>query len=206
MEKESSSLKNLLGIYSPSYTPDDPSMNVSVYSSSASKLSPYLSVDPYAVQQEPEFILPEGASRTRGRFEYAFGTIGGSVILGAAFGGLSGLYRGVQDTKGQSGKIRRTQLLNYTLKRGSSAGNALGVMALMYSGIGVFLSWVREEDDDLNTIAAATTTGLLYKSTAGLKRCGIGGAVGAALAGTYVLWRKWNKDRSIASYIGSHRF
>ena len=35
----------------------------------------------------------------------------------------------------------------------------------MYSGFGCFLSWYRESDDDYNTLAAATATGLLYKST-----------------------------------------
>jgi import inner membrane translocase subunit TIM23 len=207
MEKESSGLRNLLGIYSPTYAPDDPSMNVSVHSSNTNTplLSPYLSVNPYAIQ-EPEFILPEGASRQRGRLEYAFGAIGGSVILGAGVGGLSGLYRGLQDTQGQPAKIRRTQLINYVVKRGATTGNALGVMALMYSGFGVFLNWIREEDDDLNTIGAATATGLLYKSSAGLRRCGIGGLVGAGIASAYVLWTKANNNRSIASMIGSRRF
>jgi len=81
---------------------------IAVYSSGASKLSPYLSVDPY-LSSEPEFILPEGAGRQRGRFEFAFGTIGSSVLVGAAFGGMAGLYRGIQETQGQIGKVRRTQ-------------------------------------------------------------------------------------------------
>jgi len=194
-----SSLKNLLGLYSA----QDPSMNVSVYSNSSgvSKLSPYLSVDP-SILAEPEFILPEGAGRQRGRLEYAFGTIGGSVLLGAGAGGINGLYRGLRDTQGQPLAIRRTQLLNYIGKHGASAGNSLGVVALMYSGLGVLMSWARETDDEYNTLAAATATGLLYKSSAGLKRCGIGGAVGFCLAAAYTLWTRGSKDRSIANYIG----
>jgi len=206
MEKEGSALKNLLSIYTPSYTPEDPSMNVSVYSSGASKLSPYLNVDPYAATFEPEFILPEGASRQRGRFEFAFGAIGSSVIAGAAFGGISGLYRGFRDTQGQIGKVRRTQLINYVGKQGATSANALGVAALMYSGFGCFLSWYREKDDDANTLIAATATGLLFKSTAGLRRCAIGGAVGLGLASAYILWTKGQKDRSIANYISSNRY
>jgi import inner membrane translocase subunit TIM23 len=54
-------------------------------------------------------------------------------------------------------------------KSGSSSANALGVMAVMYSGFGCFLSWYRDTDDDANTMAAATATGLLYKSSGKLQ-------------------------------------
>ncbi|XP_034049348.1 mitochondrial import inner membrane translocase subunit Tim23-like, partial [Thalassophryne amazonica] len=48
-----------------------------------SPLSPYLNVDPrYLVQDTDEFILPTGANKTRGRFELAFFTIGGSCMTG----------------------------------------------------------------------------------------------------------------------------
>lgn len=38
-------------------------------------------------------------------------------------------------------------------------------IAVMYSGFGVILSWLRGVDDEVNTIAAGTATGLLYKSS-----------------------------------------
>jgi len=203
VEKESSSpLKNLLGMYNPTYSADDPSMNVSLNSSRASQLSPYLSVDPY-LASEPEFILPEGSGRQRGRFEYAFGSIGGSVLAGAGVGTVNGLYRGLLDTKGQIGAVRRTQLLNYVGKHGAATANSLGVVALMYSGFGVLLSWARGTDDEYNTIASATATGVLYKASAGLKRCGIAGGIGFGLATLYTLWAKGANDRSIANYVGS---
>ena len=55
------------------------------------------------------------------------------------------------------------RLLNYVFKRGSATANVLGVIAVMYSGFGVLLSYGRGVDDELNTLAAGTTTGLLYK-------------------------------------------
>lgn len=58
-----------------------------------------------------------------------------------------------------------SRLLNYIGKHGATAGNGLGVIALMYSGFGVFSSWIRETDDEYNTLGAATATGLLYKSS-----------------------------------------
>lgn len=44
--------------------------------------SPYLNYDPRLLQQsQPEFIFPEGASKNRGRFEFAFSEIGSAVIV-----------------------------------------------------------------------------------------------------------------------------
>lgn len=42
-------------------------------------------------------------------------------------------------------------------------------------------------DDELNTILAGTLTGLLYKSTSGLRKCGLGGALGLAISAAYCL-------------------
>nr|AEE63571.1 unknown [Dendroctonus ponderosae] len=158
--------------------------------------SPYLNFDPgYIPQAQPEFIFLDGGSKQRGRFELAFGQIGGSCMIGAALGGVSGFYNGLKATTlaGQTGKLRRTQLLNHVMKKGSATANTFGSVAVIYSAFGVFLSWARGTDDDLNTITAATATGLLYKSTAGLKRCGMGGAIGLGASVLYALWN--NKDR-----------
>lgn len=51
------------------------------------------------------------------------------------------------------------------MKNGASMANTLGVVTVMYSGFGVILSWARGTDDSLNTVAAATATGMLFKST-----------------------------------------
>ncbi|KAF4528849.1 hypothetical protein B566_EDAN017673 [Ephemera danica] len=156
----------------------------------ARPLSPFLNIDPNILQSQPQFIFPEGAARQRGRFELAFSQIGGCCIVGAGFGGATGLYGGLKNTTlaGYTGKLRRTQVLNHVMKQGAASANTLGVMAVMYSGFGVLLSWLRGEDDEANTIIAATATGLLYKSSAGLKRCGVGGCVGFGIAAMYCLW------------------
>lgn len=51
------------------------------------------------------------------------------------------------------------------MKRGAATANTLGVVAVMYSGFGVLFSWLRGCDDELNTLGAATTTGMLFRST-----------------------------------------
>jgi len=155
-------------------------------------LSPYLNFDPAYLPQtsQPEFIFPEGASKQRGRFELAFSQIGTSCMVGAAIGGSTGLYNGLKLTtlEGQTGKLRTTQVLNHVMKRGAGSANILGTVAVMYSGFGVLLQLVRGVDDELNTLVAATATGLLYRSTGSLRRFATGGAVGFGLAAVYCLW------------------
>lgn len=51
------------------------------------------------------------------------------------------------------------------MKHGSAQANTLGTIAVMYSAFGVLFTWARGTDDDLNTVASATATGMLYKST-----------------------------------------
>jgi len=165
--------------------------------------SPYLNFDPgYVPQAQPEFIFLDGGAKQRGRFELAFGQIGGSCMIGAASGGALGFYNGLKATTlaGQTGKLRRTQLLNHIMKKGSATANTFGSVAVIYSAFGVILSWARGTDDDLNTITAATATGLLYKSSAGLRRCGIGGAVGLGVSLLYTLWNNRDKFSDIGQY------
>jgi len=155
-------------------------------------VSPYLNFDPSLINptNQDSFIFPEGiGSRQRGRFELAFSQIGGSVLTGGAVGGTVGLFKGVAETRQADyrGALRRTQILNYVTKRSAATAQMLGVVALMYSALGVLISKCRDsEDDAANTIAAATLTGLLFKSTAGWKKCLRGGVAGAAIGGIYV--------------------
>ncbi|XP_034050104.1 mitochondrial import inner membrane translocase subunit Tim23 [Thalassophryne amazonica] len=166
-----------------------------------SPLSPYLNVDPrYLVQDTDEFILPTGANKTRGRFELAFFTIGGSCMTGATFGALNGLRMGLKETKAMPwAKPRNVQILNMVTRQGASWANSLGSVALLYSAFGVVIEKVRGAEDDLNTIAAGTLTGILFKSASGLKVAVRGGLVGLALTGAYALYNNWDHLTSRAS-------
>ncbi|XP_047489805.1 mitochondrial import inner membrane translocase subunit Tim23-like [Penaeus chinensis] len=188
----------ILGLINPSYSSSDPGMNVPLTSNPGlSQLSPYLNFDPaYLQTTQPEFIALEGASQKRGRFELAFSQIGGLCLIGAGLGGAQGLYRGLQETAaaGHTGKIRRTQLLNYVMKRGAASANTLGVVAFMYSGFGCLFYYARgSHEDDINTLGAGTLTGLLYKSTAGLRKCAMGGVIGLAASAAYVAFSSRDK-------------
>ena len=66
-------------------------------------------------------------------------------MAGAAIGGVGGFYNGLKSTTklGQTGALRRTQMINYVMKQGAARANTLGTIAVMYSGFGVILSWLR---------------------------------------------------------------
>ncbi|KAI1887090.1 hypothetical protein AGOR_G00202540 [Albula goreensis] len=159
-----------------------------------SPLSPYLNVDPrYLVQDTDEFILPTGASKTRGRFELAFFTIGGCCITGAAFGTINGLRMGLRETRDMTwSKPRNVQILNMVTRQGALWANTLGSVALLYSIFGVAIEKARGAEDDINTVAAGTLTGMLFKSTGGLRGVARGGLVGLAMSGAYALYNNWD--------------
>ena len=56
----------------------------------------------------------------KGRIEQSFAGIGASVIFGAASGGAYGFYDGLRQTAaaGMTGTLKRTQIMNYTVKSG----------------------------------------------------------------------------------------
>lgn len=57
---------------------------------------------------------------------------------------------------------------------------------MIYSLIGTGVSWVRGVDDELNTIASGSLTGLLYRSTAGWKGALRGSLYGFGVSSLYV--------------------
>jgi len=126
---------------------------------------------------------------SEGDSSWLFSQIGGSVIAAGFVGGTSGFLNGMKEAQlaGQLGTVRRAQILNHVTKNGAAFANSAGVIAVIYSGFGTLLSWLRGQDDELNTLAAGTATGLLYKSSSGLRKCGIGGVAGFSLAALYCL-------------------
>lgn len=166
-----------------------------------SPLSPYLNVDPkYLLQDTDEFILPTGANKTRGRFELAFFTIGGCCITGAVSGAVNGLRMGLSETRNMAwSKPRNVQILNMVTRQGATWANTLGSLALLYSAFGVIIEKARGAEDDLNTIAAGTLTGVLYKSPGGLRGAARGGLVGLTLSGLYALYSNWHHLKGSSS-------
>jgi len=184
-----------------SYGSTDPTMNVPLTSGANSVMSPYLNFDPASlgVGSDSQYIFPEGATGRRGRFELAFSQIGCSVMAGGLVGGLRGIHTGRLECRAAQlqGPVWRSQMMNYIGKHSASTAQSLGVLALMYSLFGVAISKARGVDDEVNTVAAGTATGLLFKSAAGLRSCAIGGAAGLGIATLYVLVTGQDKVKSM---------
>lgn len=60
-------------------------------------------------------------------------------------------------------------------------------VALIYSLLGTGVSMVRGVDDELNTVISGGLTGLMYRSTAGLKGALRGGLYGVGASSLYVM-------------------
>ncbi|XP_045505132.1 mitochondrial import inner membrane translocase subunit Tim23 [Colias croceus] len=172
----------------------------------SANLSPYLNFDPnYIPKMQPEFLYPDEShmASTARRSNVALPIIGMSFMTGSGLGGMVGLYKGLRATTlaGQTGKVRRTQLINYVMKQGTTTGCTLGILASFYSTMALGVTWIRDQEDTANTFIAATATGVLYKSTAGLRSMGLGAAAGLTLAGLYTLLTDNDNIWSKARYI-----
>ncbi|KAJ9068020.1 Mitochondrial import inner membrane translocase subunit tim23 [Entomophthora muscae] len=107
---------------------------------------------------------------------YMYGT--GSVYLaGLGIGGLYGAREGLKATKGSPFKIRFNGLLNGCTRRGPFLGNSLGMLALGYTSINSAADYFGAPDTSLTAIASGALTGMLFKSTAGLRSSLIAGGI-----------------------------
>ncbi|KAE9529066.1 hypothetical protein AGLY_012020 [Aphis glycines] len=155
--------------------------------------SPYLNYSPEVLPRrpEPEYIFLEGAgSKKRGRFEMCFIEIGAWYTVGATIGTARGLHHGMKIVARdkQTRTYNRTQLINNVLKHGGGVSNRFGTIFVYYSIFGIILEETRGDKYDIyNSIIAGTSAGLLYKSTSGLRNCGIGGLIGFGLTMMYNL-------------------
>jgi len=169
----------------------------------SAQLSPYLNFDPsYLQTSEPDYIYDTEAKR--GRLEKSFTAIGSSVCVGAAMGGTYGLFDGIRQTAmgDMTGKLRRTQITNYTLKSASSVSNAMGSVVVSYSLFHTLVSLVDDNEvvgDEAKSCMSGALTGLLFKSTAGAVKCAKGGLLGLGLATVWAFGLK--KQDAVQHYI-----
>jgi mitochondrial import inner membrane translocase subunit TIM23 len=72
-------------------------------------------------------------------------------------------------------------------RRGPFLGNSAGVVAMVYNGINSTMGYYRGKHDSANSIMAGALSGMLFKSTRGVRPMMISGGIVAGIAGSWVV-------------------
>ncbi|OJJ96594.1 protein transporter TIM23 [Aspergillus aculeatinus CBS 121060] len=148
----------------------------------------YISLEDSALDQLPgdRSVLP-----SRGwSDDLCYGT-GTTYLAGLTIGGAWGLAEGLKKTPVSAPpKIRLNGVLNSITRRGPFLGNSAGVVAMVYNGFNSGLGYARGKHDAANSIVAGALSGMVFKSTRGLKPMLISGGIVAGIAGSWAVARK----------------
>jgi import inner membrane translocase subunit TIM23 len=153
---------------------------------------------PFRLPAEPEFLFSEESIvQRRSWSENLTYYTGVGYMTGAFAGGGIGMYRvlgpgslgdaanAAKATQSNlSQRMRVNQVLNSSGKLGRSAGNALGVLGLLFSSSESFYLYLNDRilPEDLMTVAAGATTGVIFRSVRGPRQALAAGAVGSIFA------------------------
>lgn len=84
-------------------------------------------------------------------------------------------------------KLRLNSVLNSITRRGPFLGNSAGVIAMVYNGINSTIGHYRGKHDSANSVAAGALSGMLFKSTRGVRPMMISGGLVAGAAGAWAV-------------------
>ncbi|EAU38169.1 hypothetical protein ATEG_01412 [Aspergillus terreus NIH2624] len=122
--------------------------------------------------------------------DLCYGT-GTTYLAALTLGGVWGLSEGLRKTPVTAPpKIRLNGVLNSITRRGPFLGNSAGVVAMVYNCFNSGLGYARGKHDSANSIAAGALSGMIFKSTRGLKPMMISGGIVASIAGGWAVVRK----------------
>lgn len=189
--------------YSPASATDVSSFLGSASLPDASQLHPlaglnqqtldYLSLDESQLSDLPggRSILP-----SRGwSDDLCYGT-GVTYLSALTIGGTWGLIEGLNRVPASAPpKLRLNGVLNSITRRGPFLGNSAGVVAMVYNGFNSTIGYYRGKHDAANSIVAGALSGMLFKSTRGLKPMAISGGIVASIAGAWAVSMNSHSDR-----------
>jgi len=155
----------------------------------------YLSLDESQLSDLPgsRSILP-----SRGwSDDLCYGT-GVTYLTALTIGGTWGLIEGLNKTPASAPpKLRLNSVLNSITRRGPFLGNSAGVIAMVYNGVNSTIGYYRGRHDAANSIVAGALSGMIFKSTRGLKPMLISGGLVASVAGTWAVCSILSKVRDL---------
>ncbi|KAI1098975.1 Tim17-domain-containing protein [Jackrogersella minutella] len=147
----------------------------------------YLSLEDSALSDLPG---AQSAIPSRGfSDDLCYGT-GVTYLAALSLGGAWGLQEGLRRSSGQPPKLRLNSVLNAVTRRGPFLGNSAGVVAITYNCFNSAIGYIRGKHDSANTIAAGGLSGMLFKSTRGVRPMLISGGIVASAAGAWAVTRK----------------
>lgn len=145
----------------------------------------YLSLEDTALDETPgsRSVLP-----SRGWSDDLCYGAGTTYLAALTIGGAWGLAEGLNKTPATAPpKIRLNGVLNSITRRGPFLGNSAGVVAMVYNGFNSAIGYARGKHDASNSVVAGALSGMLFKSTRGLKPMMISGGIVASIAGTWTV-------------------
>ncbi|KAK9369375.1 Tim17/Tim22/Tim23/Pmp24 family-domain-containing protein [Lipomyces kononenkoae] len=114
---------------------------------------------------------------------YGSGTM---YMGGLALGGAYGLAEGLRQSPASTpAKLRLNSVLNAVTRRGPYLGNSAGILAISYNIFNGLFDVYRSYHDGYNSIGAGAITGILFRSTKGIRQMAISGALMGTAAGVW---------------------
>jgi import inner membrane translocase subunit TIM23 len=147
----------------------------------------YLTLEESALSDLPggQSVLPSRGFTD----DLTYGT-GVCYLSGLTIGGAWGLQEGLRSSANQPPKLRLNSVLNAVTRRGPFLGNSAGGIAITYNVINSLIGSLRGKHDSANTIAAGGLSGMLFKSTKGVRPMMISGGIVASVAGVWAIARR----------------
>ena len=144
----------------------------------------YLSLEDSALSDLPG---SQSALPSRGwSDDLCYGT-GVTYLTALSMGGAWGLQEGLRRSAGQPPKLRLNSVLNAVTRRGPFLGNSAGVIAMVYNGFNSYIGYIRGKHDAANSVVAGALSGMLFKSTKGVRPMLISGGIVASVAGAWAV-------------------
>ncbi|KJR83263.1 mitochondrial import inner membrane translocase subunit tim23 [Sporothrix schenckii 1099-18] len=121
--------------------------------------------------------------------DLCYGT-GITYLTALSLGGAWGLQEGLRRSAGQPPKLRLNSVLNAVTRRGPFLGNSAGVVAICYNCINSYIGYLRGRHDAFNSVLAGGLSGMLFKSTRGVRPMMISGGIVASVAAAWTVTRR----------------
>ncbi|KAL8743966.1 MAG: hypothetical protein Q9190_003735 [Brigantiaea leucoxantha] len=116
-----------------------------------------------------------------------YGT-GVTYLTALTLGGMYGMVEGLRKSPASAPpKLRLNSVLNSVTRRGPFLGNSAGIIAMVYNGMNSTIGYWRGKHDSANSIVAGALSGMLFKSTRGLRPMMISGGLVAGAAGVWTV-------------------